>query len=69
MTIYRSPRVLATAVLASLSLLLTGCFITPGKFTSELVLTKSVRTTGGKPAGADYPIAQNVKGVPRRGKE
>lgn len=45
MTIYRSPRVLATAVLASLSLLLTGCFITPGKFTSELVLTEQNRFT------------------------
>lgn len=45
MTIYRSPRVLATAVLASLSLLLTGCFITPGKFTSELVLTENDRFT------------------------
>lgn len=45
MTIYCSPRVLATAVLASLSLLLTGCFITPGKFTSELVLTEQNRFT------------------------
>ncbi|MEM7779800.1 MAG: hypothetical protein AAF697_05330 [Pseudomonadota bacterium] len=38
MTLTQHPRKLATAVLASLSLLLTGCFITPGKFTSELVL-------------------------------
>lgn len=38
MTIQSSPRVLATALLTGLSLLLTGCFITPGKFTSELVL-------------------------------
>jgi len=34
----RPLRTAATALLASLSLLLTGCFITPGKFTSELVL-------------------------------
>lgn len=45
MTIYRSPRVLATAMLASLSLLLTGCFISPGKFTSELDLTQPGRFT------------------------
>ena len=43
MTIHRSPRTLATAVLAGLSLLLTGCFITPGKFTSELVLMEQDR--------------------------
>lgn len=38
MNIQGSPRVLATAIVTGLSLLLTGCFITPGKFTSELVL-------------------------------
>lgn len=43
MTIQRSPRAFATAMLAGLSLLLTGCFITPGKFTSELVLTEGDR--------------------------
>lgn len=43
MTIHRSPRVFATAMLAGLSLLLTGCFITPGKFTSELVLMEQDR--------------------------
>lgn len=31
-------RVSATALVAALSLLLTGCFVTPGKFVSELVL-------------------------------
>lgn len=31
-------RTAAAAILAGMSLLLTGCFITPGKFTSELVL-------------------------------
>ena len=35
---HRSLRAVATAMLAGLSLLLTGCFITPGKFTSELIL-------------------------------
>ena len=34
----RPLRAAAAALVASLSLLLTGCFITPGKFTSELVL-------------------------------
>ncbi|MEM6827350.1 MAG: hypothetical protein AAF553_05345 [Pseudomonadota bacterium] len=34
----RPWRAAATTLLASLSLMLTGCFITPGKFTSELVL-------------------------------
>jgi len=33
-----SLRVAAAALLASLSLVLSGCFITPGKFNSELVL-------------------------------
>lgn len=45
MTIKTTPRMLATAVVAGLSLLLTGCFITPGKFTSELVLTDAERFT------------------------
>lgn len=39
MTAPSSTRAFATALVAGLSLLLTGCFITPGKFTSELVLT------------------------------
>lgn len=34
----RPKRRIGLALIASLSLLLTGCFITPGKFTSELVL-------------------------------
>lgn len=34
-----SIRMCATSLLAGLSLLLTGCFITPGKFTSELVMS------------------------------
>ncbi|MEM7687742.1 MAG: hypothetical protein AAF291_01855 [Pseudomonadota bacterium] len=34
----RSPRVIAAALVAGLSLFLSSCFITPGKFTSELVL-------------------------------
>jgi len=45
MTMHTHPRKLATALLASLSLLLTGCFVTPGKFTSELVLTEEDRFT------------------------
>lgn len=45
MNIRTHPRALATAMLASLSLLLTGCFITPGKFTSELVLMEQDRFT------------------------
>lgn len=45
MTVHHSPRVLAISVLASLSLLLTGCFITPGKFASELVLMDEDRFT------------------------
>ena len=45
MTVHQSPRIFATAMLAGLSLLLTGCFITPGKFTSELVLTEDDRFT------------------------
>ncbi|EAQ29641.1 hypothetical protein NAP1_02675 [Erythrobacter sp. NAP1] len=43
MTIMQNPKAIATALLASLSLLLTGCFITPGKFTSELVLMEENR--------------------------
>lgn len=45
MSVRHSPRVFATAVLAGLSLLLTGCFITPGKFVSELVLVDEDRFT------------------------
>src|SRR6056297_3979940 len=45
MTIVTSTRTYATALVAGLSLLLTGCFITPGKFTSELVLTQDDRFT------------------------
>jgi hypothetical protein len=45
MTLHQSTRIAATALLAGLSLLLTGCFITPGKFTSELVLTEQNRFT------------------------
>lgn len=40
MTIQHSRKAAAGALLAAFSLLLTGCFITPGKFTSELVVTK-----------------------------
>jgi len=43
--IQQSSRLAATAVLAGLSLLLSGCFITPGKFTSELILTEEDRFT------------------------
>ncbi len=39
MTIFSNIRLRAAAVLAGLSLALTGCFITPGKFTSELAIT------------------------------
>ena len=45
MNIQNSPRVIATAMLASLSLFLSGCFMTPGKFTSELILTEQDRFT------------------------
>lgn len=38
MTAHSPIRLKAAAVLAGLSLLLSGCFITPGKFTSELQL-------------------------------
>ena len=40
MGIHQSARAKAAAALAAFSLLLTGCFITPGKFTSELVLKR-----------------------------
>jgi hypothetical protein len=39
MTKLSTIRLRAAAVLAGLSLALTGCFITPGKFTSELAMT------------------------------
>ncbi|MEP1421714.1 MAG: hypothetical protein ABJK59_08085 [Erythrobacter sp.] len=45
MTIVTSTRTYATALIAGLSLLLTGCFITPGKFNSELVLTQDNQFT------------------------
>jgi hypothetical protein len=38
MTMFSTIRLRAAAVLAGLSLVLTGCFITPGKFTSELAI-------------------------------
>jgi len=31
-------RIRTTAILAAFALALTGCFVSPGKFTSELVL-------------------------------
>ena len=43
MTAHTSTRTFATALVATLSLLLTGCFIMPGKFTSDLVLTTDNR--------------------------
>ncbi|QFT77409.1 hypothetical protein [Erythrobacter sp. THAF29] len=39
MTKQSSIRMCAASILAGLSLILTGCFITPGKFSSELVLS------------------------------
>lgn len=39
MTIHTALRSLAAAALAGLALALSGCFMSPGKFTSELVLT------------------------------
>ena len=45
MTTHSLIRLKAAAVLASLSLLLSGCFITPGKFTSELVMTQENQFT------------------------
>lgn len=38
MNIQRSKRLTAASLLAALSVVLSGCFIMPGKFTSELVL-------------------------------
>ena len=40
MTKPTSIRICAASLLAGLSLLLTGCFITPGKFTSELTVAE-----------------------------
>jgi len=45
MTAHSPIRLKAAAVLASLSLLLSGCFITPGKFTSELQLLEGDQFT------------------------
>lgn len=45
MKVRQTPRAAATALLAALSLLLSACFITPGKFTSELILTEPDRFT------------------------
>ncbi|WP_298302577.1 hypothetical protein [uncultured Erythrobacter sp.] len=45
MSVQTSTRGFAIALIAALSLLLTGCFITPGKFTSELVLLEDDRFT------------------------
>ncbi|MBA4046683.1 MAG: hypothetical protein C0471_20070 [Erythrobacter sp.] len=39
MTMFSTMRLRGAAILAGLSLALTGCFITPGKFTSELAIT------------------------------
>ncbi len=39
MTIHTTIRLRAAALLAGLALALTGCFMTPGKFTSELAIT------------------------------
>ena len=45
MIFQQSPRAIAAILLASFSLMLSGCFITPGKFTSELVLMQDDRFT------------------------
>lgn len=45
MTRHSSIRIGATALLAGLSMILTGCFLYPGKFTSELVLMEDNRFT------------------------
>lgn len=45
MTFHTTSKRAATMLIAGLSLLLTGCLITPGKFTSELVLTEDDRFT------------------------
>lgn len=39
MTMFSNIRLRAVAVLSACALTLTGCFMTPGKFTSELVIT------------------------------
>lgn len=39
MSMFSTMRLRGAAILAGLSLALTGCFITPGKFTSELAIT------------------------------
>ena len=43
MNLHNTPKLAATALLAGLSLVLSGCLLTPGKFTSELVLTEEDR--------------------------
>lgn len=45
MNVHNSTRLAATALLTALSLVMTGCFITPGKFTSELIVTQDDRFT------------------------
>ncbi len=45
MTAHSPIRLRAAALLAGLSLLLSGCFITPGKFTSELILMEEDQFT------------------------
>ncbi|MEM9501188.1 MAG: hypothetical protein AAF941_05025 [Pseudomonadota bacterium] len=45
MTKHSSIRLKAAAALAGLSLLLSGCFMTPGKFTSELLLVENDQFT------------------------
>lgn len=45
MNIQKSARTAAMAMIAGLSLLLSGCFITPGKFTSQLTLLDQNRFT------------------------
>ncbi len=44
-SLQKSTQLTATVFLAGLSLLLTGCFITPGKFVAELILTEEDRFT------------------------
>lgn len=39
MTIHATLRWRAAALLAGLALMLTGCFMTPGKFAAELAIT------------------------------
>lgn len=45
MTAHSTIRLRAAAALAGLSLMLTGCFISPGKFTSELTLLENDQFT------------------------